>query len=71
VWSGVVRGVTSESTARVVALEFILDGTRVPARLVELRDVNLFEVPRRKSAAARRGFTDDEKMTDFAGENWR
>jgi hypothetical protein len=71
VWSGVVRGVTSESTARVVALEFILDGTRVPARLVELRDVNLFEVPRRKSAAVRRDFTTDDKMTGFAGENWR
>jgi hypothetical protein len=71
VWSGVVRGVTAESTARVVALEFILDGTRIPTRLVELRDVPRFELPRRKGAAVRRDFTSDDDVIDFAGGNVR
>ncbi len=71
VWSGVVRGVTTESTARVVALEFILDGTQNPSRLVELRDVNLFESPRRRAAAARRDSVGDDELDDFAGGTMR
>jgi hypothetical protein len=71
VWSGVVRGVTTESTARVVALEFILDGTQIPSRLVELRDVNLFESPRRRAAAARRDIVGDDELDNFAGGTTR
>lgn len=71
VWSGVVRGVTAESTARVVALEFILDGTRTPARLVQLRDVRLFEAPRHPTAVVRRDFAGADEVTGFAGENVR
>jgi hypothetical protein len=71
VWSGVVRGVTTESTARVVALEFILDGTQTPSRLVELRDVNLFESPRRRAAVVERDIVGDDELDGFAGGTMR